>query len=391
MDDNPRNINGLVMGQVVENKDPAGLDRVRVTVPGLTNLSPWAFPLFRMFGVQNGIHWVPEVQSNVAVFYNQAHPDFPFYVPGPFGAPGGTPDMPGVVPSGDTDQFVLQWRNFYIQINGKQGSEVMVVKDITSGTSLSLTRQTGNFERTVTGPTGTEKATIKGDLDVEVQTGNETHTVDLGNRTTTIAVGNDTKTVGGNDAETIGGSKTKTVAGSETDTITGAKTETVALASTETIGLAKALTAGLAIAITAGAAVTITAGGAVSVLGAGVSVQSTAGSANISAGPQLNTLLGGIISNIVGAVVQTVVGAWELTSTTASILSAVVNLGLGPWKTLLTSQYHTDMVYPHTHIETGTPGAYTSTPYVPLPPLVGPQPIPATPPAGDATVNTLAS
>lgn len=383
-------INGLLMGVVVDNKDPANLNRVRVAIPGLTKESPWAFPIGKMFGVKNGIQWIPEKDMPVIVFYSQGHTDHPFYMAGPWGSPSKTgPDLPEQANSGDPNVVVIRWRDYYAKIDGTPGSEKLTVEDIPTGTKIDMIRQSGNFERVVAGPVGTEKALIKGDLQETVQTGSETHTVEVGNRTTSVTLGNDTKTVGGNDTETIGGSKTKTVTGAETDTIEGAKTETIGLTSTETVGLAKTLTAGLAITITAGAAVTITAGGVASLIGAGTVVQSAGPSANISAGLQTNTFLGGVLSTIIGAVVETIVGAKTTTAVAMQLVSASVQIGTGVFKALLNLGYHTSMVRPHVH-QSSLPGVNTGTPLVPDG-GGGFVPMPAVPPVGDFTANLLAS
>lgn len=65
---------------VRDNRDPEGLHRVRVEVPGLIELSAWAYPLTNGGGSQRrGGHAVPHVGALVVVQFIGGDPEYPIY------------------------------------------------------------------------------------------------------------------------------------------------------------------------------------------------------------------------------------------------------------------------------------------------------------------------
>lgn len=311
-------LNFLLVGQVVDNQDPDGLGRVKIKVAGLLEPSSvWARPIGRMYGVKKGIHWVPEKETNGVLWFNQGHVDHPYFLPGPWGAPGGVSDLPEQAGDGDPNKFVFRWDDFYVLVDGTPNSEKVVLEDLGSHTRFEVDRSTGNFTRVVTGAQGDEIQTVKRNLTTTVQTGNELHTVTAGSRTTSI---------GTDDAKTTGGDETKTIGGGRTETIAGAESKTVGLASSEIVGLAKSIVATLGVSFTAGLAMVLTAGGAISITGAGVTIQSSGPGAMIAAGLQTNQFLGGILDTVVGAIVRNVTGA--VTETVSGLWTMIVTGGL---------------------------------------------------------------
>lgn len=308
----------MLLGEVVENADPLGLGRVRTKVPGLLDPeSNWALPIGAMFGIKNGIHWVPEKGSNVIVFLNQGDVDHPYYIAGPFGSPDGNSDVPEQAPTGSVDHMVIRWRDFHFTINGKSGEESLTIQDLVSGTKLEIERTTGDHVRDVEHD---EVVTVLNDLDMTIEQGDERRTITTGKRTTTIQ-GNDEKTiVAGDEVKTLtAGNKVQTlVAGNETKTLTaGSSTENLPAG-------AKVITTGLGISLTAG--------GVISLLGSGVSVNSGGGTTtNTSGGLVTNTFLGGLTSVITGAFSKTIngVASWILNGA-ASFVGTVINIGAGP-------------------------------------------------------------
>lgn len=297
------------LGEVVSVDDPLNLGRVQVFVDGIYEpSSDWAWPVGFMHGVKEGIWFVPKVGSNVILFMNQGDVDYPYYMTGPFGAPGGETDVPDQVPNGSVDHVVLRFRRFHMIINGKPGEEKLTVKDEVSGTTLEIDRINGpgNFLRDVE---GNENVEVKLDRNVTVEEGNETHTVALGSRVTEITVGNET--------ESIGGNKTKSIGGDEVDGITGSKAETVSGVggSTEAIPNGpKTITAGLAISVTAG--------GVLALVGQGLTLNSGTGITNsTSGGLKTETLLGGMIENITGVKTINAAGLY-------AVIGALVQLGI---------------------------------------------------------------
>jgi hypothetical protein len=358
----------LMLGEVVENVDPEGLGRVRIHVPGILEPeSLWAFPCGAMHGVKNGIHWVPEVGSNGVVWLNQGDPDHPYFMPGPWGAPAGVSDLPEQSNRGDPNIVVFRWRDFVCTVDGRVGREKTTFQDLVTGSVFELDRVTGNFSRTIAGPTGNEAATIKGNLTETIQTGNEVHTVSAGSRTTSI---------GAADARTVTGAASDTIGGAQTTTIGGSKAESVGGASSETIALGKTIAAILAVAISAGLGITLTAAGALQATAAGISLNSSGTTTNASTGLVTSNFLGGLLETIVGAVARSVTGA--VTETVSGLWTMVVNGGLliqgaaiqigtgaGGYKKLLNESFLSLIHLTHTHPLPG--GGNTGQPNAPSP------------------------
>ena len=72
--------------EVIDVKDPEGLHRVRFTIPGLVDESPWAFPATAGGGSKEwGGHIVPPVGSTVFVQWLAGDPEKPIYAGGSWG------------------------------------------------------------------------------------------------------------------------------------------------------------------------------------------------------------------------------------------------------------------------------------------------------------------
>lgn len=86
------------IGFVVRRDDPDGNGRVKISVPGvIEGESPnWAEPLGMPGGgsAHRGTFDPPAVGATVGVLFRGGDPDHPFYLCGPYGAPGGTSDVP---------------------------------------------------------------------------------------------------------------------------------------------------------------------------------------------------------------------------------------------------------------------------------------------------------
>lgn len=100
-DDFAGDLKGLHIGVVVDTKDPKGVGRVRIRIPGICEASNWARPLATLIGgsPQRGAHWVPNENATVGVFFHLADIDSPYYLAG---APGAS--VPGL--GEEVPQFV---------------------------------------------------------------------------------------------------------------------------------------------------------------------------------------------------------------------------------------------------------------------------------------------
>jgi len=115
-----RRFMGLYVGQVVDRDDPEGLGRVKVNVPGLLEpSSTWAWPLGSPGGgtAQRGTFDPPAVEATVGVLFNQGEVEEPYYMTGPWGAPGGTSDIPTGAQVGEGDD--LRDRQVAVQEDGE--------------------------------------------------------------------------------------------------------------------------------------------------------------------------------------------------------------------------------------------------------------------------------
>jgi hypothetical protein len=76
-----RRFYGKYRGAVVENVDPLGQGRLKVSVPDVLGLIPssWAMPCVPMAGLQSGMFIVPAPGSGVWVEFEQGNPDHPIW------------------------------------------------------------------------------------------------------------------------------------------------------------------------------------------------------------------------------------------------------------------------------------------------------------------------
>jgi len=141
-------IAGLYLGYVLDNLDPRGLGRVRVSIPALAeDGTGWAMPMGTMGGGRDrrGFWAVPENGSEVAVMFVQGDATVPVYWSGHWGIPdreegdpetyleGGNelPDTVKDAPIKDRPKIrVMEYDNFAIVIDdrGGQNAVVMTIK-----------------------------------------------------------------------------------------------------------------------------------------------------------------------------------------------------------------------------------------------------------------------
>jgi uncharacterized protein involved in type VI secretion and phage assembly len=123
---------GLQEGEVTDNEDPRGLGRVRIRIPGLIEPeSAWAFPMGIIGGGKKnrGIFWPPEVGSEVYVFFKNGDPDYPRYLGGHWGAPGGDTETPDASEDGDPEVRVISFGGYEIVVDTREGSKAFRIRD----------------------------------------------------------------------------------------------------------------------------------------------------------------------------------------------------------------------------------------------------------------------
>jgi hypothetical protein len=131
-------LSGMYVGYVTHRKDPEGLGRVRVCIPGVIEPhSSWAWPLGTSGGgfKDRGFFAVPEEGAEVAVFFNQGDVDEPYYLSAHWGKPDGESEVPEEAQVDPPDNRVIATPTFRIELDESDKAK-----------KLKLTnRKTGDF------------------------------------------------------------------------------------------------------------------------------------------------------------------------------------------------------------------------------------------------------
>jgi uncharacterized protein involved in type VI secretion and phage assembly len=131
----------MYVGYVTQRRDPEGLGRVRVCIPGLVEPeSAWAWPLGTAGGgsKDNGLFAVPEEGAEVAVFFNQGDVDTPFYLTAHWGKPGGQSELPEEAQRDPPDNRVLSTKTFRIELDESAGQRKLRLTNKKTGDHLEF-------------------------------------------------------------------------------------------------------------------------------------------------------------------------------------------------------------------------------------------------------------
>jgi len=132
---------GMYVGYVVDRKDPEGLGRVRVCVPGLIEPgSGWAWPLGTVGGgsKNRGFFAVPEENAEVALFFNQGDIDQPYYLAAHWGKPDGQSEVPEEAQKDPPDNRVLATETFRIELDETMGARKLKLTNKKTGDYLEF-------------------------------------------------------------------------------------------------------------------------------------------------------------------------------------------------------------------------------------------------------------
>ena len=130
---------GMYVGYVTDRKDPEGLGRVRICVPGvLEPNSAWAWPLGTCGGgfKDRGFFAVPEEGAEVAVFFNQGDVDAPYYLSAQWGKPGGESEVPEEAQKDPPDNRVFATPTFRIELDESEGEKKLKLTNRKTGDYL---------------------------------------------------------------------------------------------------------------------------------------------------------------------------------------------------------------------------------------------------------------
>ena len=120
---------GVAVGIVTNNQDPAGLGRVRVRLPWLTDddETHWARVVTLMAGKDRGVFFLPEVDDEVLVAFEHGDMRFPYVL----GALWNGQDVPPASnEDGQNNLRLIKSRSGHcIQLDDTQGEEQIVIID----------------------------------------------------------------------------------------------------------------------------------------------------------------------------------------------------------------------------------------------------------------------
>jgi len=122
-------IYGVVIGLVTNNQDPQNLGRVKLSFPWLIDNgeSNWARVATPMAGKDRGFYFLPEVDDEVLVAFEQGDPNYP-YVIGTLW--NGKDKPPESNRDGKNDVRVIRSRSGHvIRLNDKPGAETIEIID----------------------------------------------------------------------------------------------------------------------------------------------------------------------------------------------------------------------------------------------------------------------
>jgi uncharacterized protein involved in type VI secretion and phage assembly len=122
-------IPGVVVGVVTNNQDPEGLGRVKVRFPWLsdTDESGWARIAVPMAGNGRGVWFLPEVEDEVLVAFEQGDVRFPYVVGALWNGKDAPPETNA---DGHNDVRVITSRSGHVvRLHDGQGKEAIEISD----------------------------------------------------------------------------------------------------------------------------------------------------------------------------------------------------------------------------------------------------------------------
>ena len=148
---------GVMPALVTSNTDPEMLGRVRVKFPWMpddTLDSAWARLALPGAGADRGLFFVPEVDDEVLVAFEQGDPSLPYVVGALWNRKDKPPKAPAgvAIAAGKVNQRIMQSRTGHvIVLDDTQGQEKIIIQDKTGKNSIMIDSVKNSMDITVQG------------------------------------------------------------------------------------------------------------------------------------------------------------------------------------------------------------------------------------------------
>ena len=140
---------GPVIGIVTNNQDPDGLGRVKVKFPWLSDQdeSHWARVLSPMAGPDRGLYFLPEVDDEVLVAFEQGQIEFPYILGALW---NGQDSPPATNDDGANNQRLIKSRSGHvILLDDTDGEEKIIIRDQTQKNEIVIDSSQNTISLTV--------------------------------------------------------------------------------------------------------------------------------------------------------------------------------------------------------------------------------------------------
>lgn len=154
----------LYEGEVTRRDDPDGLGRVKILIPGVVEPETpnWAWPMAApgSGSAQRGTFEPPAVGANVLVLFKLGERDYPYYMTGPWGEPGGVSDVPtnAEVEDDDRQNAVTEDEEWRIERDSRAGEK-----------RFTTTHRTSDLRLVLEAAAGADNATLQTDAGPKVE------------------------------------------------------------------------------------------------------------------------------------------------------------------------------------------------------------------------------
>ena len=144
--DQPNRFYGVTVGVVTNTKDPENLGRVKVKLPWLSDQdeSYWARVVAPMAGSDRGLYWLPEVDDEVLVAFEQGDMAFPYILGGLW---NGKDKPPEKNEDGNNNKRMIKSRSGHtILFDDTKDKEKIVIQDKTGNNKITIDSKTNSME-----------------------------------------------------------------------------------------------------------------------------------------------------------------------------------------------------------------------------------------------------